>query len=177
MLRMNGVIMMMSALAVILTACALEPPSRDRRGLDQAGAGAGGDILRSDSDDIRSLVSGAPGADVSTNASSLDGSIPPPANCSIVQFCNAPGSDGTRCLQQGCSVAAAISECRAETQTVCGGHTCPWIFVTSSGQRTDLCQPASNSCIQRGLCGQTTSTCQCDSLCSTFGDCCPDGPC
>jgi len=60
------------------------------------------------------------------------------ASCSIVQFCNAPGSDGTRCQQQGCSLGAAENECKREVRTVCGSASCPLIFVTSSKDRITL---------------------------------------
>ena len=61
--------------------------------------------------------------------------IPPPAGCSIVQFCNAPGPDGARCLQQGCSLSAALAEWTAETRAACGTPVCPWIFVALDGTR------------------------------------------
>ena len=99
------------------------------------------------------------------------------SGCSIVEFCNVPNSsDGTRCRQQGCSLQNAEKECKTESQTVCGGHVCPWIFVASNGQRFDLC--AANSCVGQNACGgQAPAGCFCDSACTTFGDCCPDGPC
>jgi hypothetical protein len=61
--------------------------------------------------------------------------IQPRASCSIVQFCNAPGADGTRCLQQGCSLTAAQNECTTESINICGTPVCPWIFVASDGTR------------------------------------------
>lgn len=61
------------------------------------------------------------------------------ANCSIVQYCNAPGADGTRCIQQGCSLSAALSECEVETYNVCGTPVCPWIFVDLNGVRWRSC--------------------------------------
>jgi hypothetical protein len=63
------------------------------------------------------------------------GTIEPRANCSIVQFCNAPGSDGSRCIQQGCSLADAEAECQRETVTVCGAPTCPWALVETNGTK------------------------------------------
>ena len=59
----------------------------------------------------------------------------PHVSCSIVQFCNAPGADGTRCLQQGCSLTAALNECSVEAPRVCGTPVCPWIFVALDGRR------------------------------------------
>jgi len=61
------------------------------------------------------------------------------AGCSVVEWCNAPGFDGTRCQQTGCSVSAAIAECRADVDFVCGNPICPWIFTSITGARRDLC--------------------------------------
>lgn len=69
------------------------------------------------------------------DAAPVQDAITPRASCSIVQFCNAPGSDGTRCLQQGCSLSAAQAECSREAPAVCGTPVCPWIFVASDGTR------------------------------------------
>lgn len=56
--------------------------------------------------------------------------------CSTVQYCNAPGQDGARCRQLGCSLDEALAECAAETPRVCGDPPlCPWAFYTLSGQR------------------------------------------
>jgi hypothetical protein len=57
------------------------------------------------------------------------------AGCSVVEYCNAPGPEGTRCRQQGCTFIAAMSECEQETAIVCGSAVCPWIFVASNGVR------------------------------------------
>ena len=72
---------------------------------------------------------------VTADAAPVQDAITPRAGCSIVQFCNAPGSDGTRCLQQGCSLAAAQHECSVESPIVCGKPLCPWIFVALDGTR------------------------------------------
>jgi hypothetical protein len=68
-------------------------------------------------------------------ASLVDGGASQAVSCSIVQFCNAPGTDGTRCLQQGCSLTAALAECTTESRAVCGTPVCPWIFVAIGGAR------------------------------------------
>lgn len=58
------------------------------------------------------------------------------AGCSIVEYCDASGSDGARCLQQGCSLQAAQNECWTETHKVCGNPPkCLWIFVATNGNR------------------------------------------
>src|SRR5678815_3979789 len=68
-------------------------------------------------------------SDPSTTASSESDLIAPRAGCSVVQFCNAPGSDGTVCQQQGCTLASAKNECTSESHTVCGTPVNPWVFV------------------------------------------------
>jgi hypothetical protein len=73
--------------------------------------------------------------DGNADAAPVQDAITPAASCSIVQFCNAPGSDGTRCLQQGCSLATAQAECSREAPAVCGTPVCPWIFVALDGTR------------------------------------------
>lgn len=38
--------------------------------------------------------------------------------------------------------------------------------------------PPTNSCVLNNRCGgRAPSGCYCDSVCTSFGDCCPDGPC
>lgn len=73
--------------------------------------------------------------DPSTTASSESDLITPRAGCSVVQFCNASGSDGTVCRQQGCTLAAAKNECTSESQSVCGTPVSLWVFISSGGQR------------------------------------------
>lgn len=73
-------------------------------------------------------------AQISTEVSVVDPSPTgeprvPGSGCSIVQFCNAPGPDGTRCVQQGCSLSTAMSECDREAHLICGTPVQPWIFV------------------------------------------------
>jgi len=79
----------------------------------------------------------APGAAASddTVAGATAAGTSQATSCSIVQFCNAPGSDGTRCLQQGCSLTAALDECEVESRRVCGTPVCPWVFVALDGTR------------------------------------------
>jgi hypothetical protein len=66
------------------------------------------------------------------------------ASCSYVEWCNAPGSDGTVCQQTGCTRSEAIAECRREVSSICGRPTCPWIFRTPGGGRIDLCNCSPN---------------------------------
>lgn len=95
-------------------------------------------------------------------------------NCTIVQFCNAPGSDGTVCKQQACTLSTAATECVTDTNFVCGARVCPWKLITTSGSTIDLGKNChlSNSCGKQAPCG-----CFCDAICRDHGDCCADGPC
>ncbi len=66
----------------------------------------------------------------------VPGPVQPQAGCSVVEWCNAPGADGARCLQQGCTLERALDECTAEARAACGTPVpCPWIFVASDGTR------------------------------------------
>lgn len=67
--------------------------------------------------------------------SQKDGDVVIQAGCSFVEWCNAPGADGSRCRQEGCTLSAAIAECESETRQFCGTPQCPWIFVASNGTR------------------------------------------
>lgn len=55
--------------------------------------------------------------------------------CAIVQFCDVPGPDGTRCVQNGCSIVQALSECSVEAPRECGHIVCPFVFVAPGGKR------------------------------------------
>lgn len=63
------------------------------------------------------------------------------AGCSVLLSCNAPGGDGTRCRQQGCSLRAAELECELEALSVCGAVVCPVILIKTDGTRENLCRP------------------------------------
>lgn len=49
-------------------------------------------------------------------------------DCVYVQWCNAPGPNGSICrLRSGCVYnAATVNECIADTNAVCGGPVYPW---------------------------------------------------
>jgi hypothetical protein len=94
------------------------------------------------------------------------------ANCSQVNFCNAPGSDGTECKQLGCSLLAAQNECKNEAAKICGAPVCPFIFITSSNQHITMncdgkvCSGGSAiSC--GGRCCSTSAK-----FCGSGGQCC-----
>jgi len=151
------------ALVAALSACGVEP----------ARGPAPGDDPGSPQVDQQAVTS-SDTADPASSTSPTEGVITPRAGCSVVQFCNAPGSEGTTCQQQGCSVQSAVSECKSEVPGVCGSPVSPWIFITSNGVH----HPSTASCILSNRCGgQAPAGCFCDSACTSFGDCCFDGPC
>lgn len=49
-------------------------------------------------------------------------------DCVYVQWCNAPGPNGTICrLRSGCVAnTTTVNECIADTNAVCGGPVSPW---------------------------------------------------
>lgn len=80
----------------------------------------------------------------------VDEPEPPPAepppdpgdDCSLVEFCRAYEAldtiDEERCLQRGCSVEAALAECREEVLFVCGNVQPPFVLYTLDGDRLEL---------------------------------------
>jgi hypothetical protein len=58
-----------------------------------------------------------------------------PTSCVVVQYCDAPGPDGTRCVQTGCSVQDALTECTIEAPRECYRVVCPFVFVGPGGKR------------------------------------------
>lgn len=117
MFRSLGVMMLTGCLAMV-AACAVDAPDPT----DQASAGSW----------VADPAAATPAEPV---AGVADDGVSQAVSCSIVQFCNAPGSDGTRCLQQGCSLGAAQDECSRESRSVCGTPVCPWVFVALDGTR------------------------------------------
>jgi hypothetical protein len=101
-----------------------------------------------------------------------DDAVSPRANCSIVEFCNASGTDGTVCKSTGtCSLKAAENECQTEAKTVCGTVLAPFIFENGSQDIT----------LHVGECSGGALSCggNCCSAASTFcsGTHCCDGTC
>jgi hypothetical protein len=119
---------MMTLFAVGMAACAADlagDPTKQAQS-DDLGSWKPEDPSATSADETATeALSGAP----------TDDAVDPHVSCSIVQFCNAPGADGTRCLQQGCSLTAAQDECTRESLQFCGTPVCPWIFVASDGTR------------------------------------------
>ena len=58
-----------------------------------------------------------------------------PTSCVVIQYCDAPGPDGTRCLQIGCNVLDALTECSIEAPRQCARVVCPFVFVGPGGKR------------------------------------------
>ena len=95
-------------------------------------------------------------------------------NCSVVEFCNAPGSDGTRCRQRRCGQGAAENECKREARSVCGSARCPLVFVTSGKTNKRLgCPPTvcSSGGIECGgrCCGSNAEFCDRNNKCCSCG--------
>jgi hypothetical protein len=71
-------------------------------------------------------------------------SPPDPVNgCSIIEYCYAhlelDTTDEERCIQRGCSLDAAIAECRAEIAVRCGtAPQPPYVMITQAGERVIL---------------------------------------
>lgn len=111
----------------------------------------------------------------------VDDVIHPRAGCSVVQFCNASGSDGSVCQQQGCSLGTAENECKSEILSVCGSAVCPIIFKTLSGSRITLgCPPhiCSGGAMECGgrCCPAGTIACGVNNVCCD-GTCKTGCPC
>jgi len=119
-----------AATAAILSSCAMDTPRPEN---DQRTEPA------SSQAEVQAATSSGGADEPANSASPADNAINPRAGCSIVQFCDAPGSDGTRCLQQGCSFDAARTECINEGWNVCGTPKCPWALVDTHGVRHELC--------------------------------------
>jgi len=119
-----------AVMTIILSACTLDAPQR-------------ADDQRTEPAISQAEVQAQPAsseADKPAKPPGADGDvISPAAGCSIVQFCDAPGTDGTRCLQQGCSFDAARTECINEGWAVCGTPKCPWALIDLNGVRHELC--------------------------------------
>ena len=116
-----------AALTATLSACALDPAGEEPKTEVQS------NVQPSLKLEFSAAALEDAMAKQTLSASSAEDAANLTANCSIVQFCNAPGSDGTRCVQQGCSVQAAFDECVTETFNVCGAPSCPWKLVLLNG--------------------------------------------
>ncbi len=164
-MRSFGRISSFAAISLLtIMSCVLDPAT------DQPSTEAQSQELRSSKLDDPPAVASDTAGEEAAIGSPVGDAITPRANCSIVQFCNASGSDGSVCQQQGCSLGPAENECKAEVKTVCGAATCPLIFVTSSGSRITLgCPPTvcSGGAIECGghCCGTSATFCAGSSCC------------
>jgi hypothetical protein len=109
--------------AIVVAACALEAEPGD----SPTEATAGDSALEA-------------AEEVTQDDESVTGDAAAAANgCSIVEWCNEPGANGSVCRQVACSTAAAYAECDREVRQICGAPVCPWVVKTLSGGRTNLC--------------------------------------
>lgn len=118
--RMSGIAIMMAMLATAL------------------GCGVEEDVTYEPEQEAQFEAQAALGGEP-TSASSPSEAVTQASGCSVVQFCDAPGSDGARCKQLGCSFNAAFEECVEETPRICGTPKCPWRFILLSGSSFDIC--------------------------------------
>ncbi len=114
--------------AMTVSACALNSD-------ENLGTSASSEDLLSSKVDDESATWGDASAETTSSTSFSNEAVTQANGCSIVQWCNAPGSEGTVCKQLGCSEQAAENECFVESHNVCGTPRCPWIFVTLDGRR------------------------------------------
>ena len=112
------------AIAMILASCAASPAADPPES----------EALHDDAEATLDTASTAQAA-TATTASATTAAV----SCSVVTTCNAAGSDGTHCRQQGCSLGAAELECELEAISVCGTAVCPVILIRTDGTRENLC--------------------------------------
>lgn len=172
-MRSFGLIGSLGVVALLaVVACTLDPVE------DQPKTGAQSQQLSSEKPaDLQ--VAANTTAPAEAVATPEQGAIVPNVSCSHVVFCNAPGSDGAQCQQDGCSVGAAENECKTEVKTVCGSPiTCPlrFFFDSANGGGSQLlgCQPVvcSGGAIECGghCCGTNATFCA-----GVGGNSCCDG--
>lgn len=113
--------------ALALSACAVDAGS-------QTEAEPGSAQLSSQESELAAPPTSS--KDVSTPGGDIDIN----AGCSTVQYCDAPGAtEGTRCLQQGCTWSEARTECINEGWAVCGTPKCSWKLIGLNGVAYELC--------------------------------------
>lgn len=171
MLRATGVLMI-AVLATAMPACALDPTGDHARQQTQ------GNDPENSQVEAPSLTPEGGTAEAASSTGPVDDAITPRVNCSQVNFCNAPGSEGTQCkLLNGCSLLAAQNECKHEAPGICGTPlTCPFVILNGSQHITMNCDGkvcsggAAISC--GGGCCPTSAK-----LCSASGRCCDGVTC
>jgi len=132
MLRARG-IFSITILMTILGGCALDPAVSSPETEAQSD---GAERLRID-DPVSASEVGV--AEQASTVGAPAEAVQAAGGCSVVVSCNAPGPDGTRCRQQGCSLGAAKLECALESVSICGTAVCPVILIESDGTRVNLC--------------------------------------
>jgi hypothetical protein len=73
-----------------------------------------------------------PGDTAQATAATIGTEATPAAGngCSIVEWCNQPGSNGTVFRQVGCTLPSAQQECTREAIQICGTIVQPFIIIT-----------------------------------------------
>jgi hypothetical protein len=67
------------------------------------------------------------------------GADPTPAagnGCSIVEWCDQPGANGTVCRQVACDLPSAQQECSREATQICGSVVQPFIIICKNSSCT-----------------------------------------
>ena len=160
MMRKLGLIGSLGLVALFATilACAVEPTTESHK---------------TTSDDSTATTVEVPSPVEEATAAAPDDIAPNAVNCSIVDFCDVPGTSvGTRCVQKGCTFNQAVAECISELPDGCS-LKCPAVMRTSSGDKVFRlhCGGAAGSCCPANTqyCGPT-GTC-CDGI--HFNSLCP----
>lgn len=172
MLRATGVLII--AVLAAMPACALDPTGDRVKQQTQA------NDLENSQVEAPSVTPEGGASEEASITSPVEDVITPRVNCSQVNFCNAPGSEGTQCkLLNGCSLLAAQNECKREVplSSVCDGPpVCPFVIINGSQHITMNCDGkvcsggAAISC--GGGCCPTSAK-----LCSASGRCCDGVTC
>jgi hypothetical protein len=105
--------------AALLAACGADLATDPEQSWDPANGE--GPTATLSPDDVR--------AGEESGAAGEEGRVEALVSCSYVQYCNAPGSDGTVCVfTNGCSRTTSINECVRETYDICGAPVRPWVY-------------------------------------------------
>lgn len=79
-------------------------------------------------------------ANTPSDSAEVTSEVPPTSTagngCSIVEWCNEPGSNGTVCRQVACDLATARQECSREAVQICGTVVQPFIIVCKNATCT-----------------------------------------
>ena len=122
-------------LFMAVSACAVEPTTAPSATEASGGDSAVGNIVP------ESMTSDDTPAAEALSASSALELIPATSGCSHVVFCDAPGSTGTVCQQDGCTLQAAKAECLSDLAAIGCSFHCPGHIQTLAGGNSPMCCP------------------------------------